>query len=290
MRFGVCAVLFLLVVGCNHEKMTTATPPPPANSRGTGEPKAARRDLTKNEKMSHSLALSSDIVQLCGLKATGSAAAPTFDYDKDQLTDDYDNVLQQLATCILRDRCRARTSSHRTANPRGTEEHNMRLRLSPREQRDQYLEALGIRKTSLSRTTRRALDATGTDAAGWAKDRRVDIMLNRARSTLPHERSRHVEPQFTFVPPPRPSGGACGHARYSVVERTFRIDRKHRQTRLRQVRRPRLHARQRSGGLGGRRAGVERWQIVVRITERRSSIIFPAGTSYRGAAPARRHR
>ena len=181
MRFGVCAVLFLVVVGCNHEKMTTATPPPPANSRGTGEPKAARRDLTKNEKMSHSLALSSDIVQLCSLKATGSAAAPTFDYDKDQLTDDDHNVLQQLATCILRGPLQGKdVELIGRADPRGTEEYNLALGSRRASSVSQYLEALGVGKTSLSRTTRGALDATGTDAAGWAKDRRVDIMLKQS--------------------------------------------------------------------------------------------------------------
>ena len=181
MRFGICAVLFLIVVGCNHEKVPTATPQPPPNSPATGELKATPRDLTKNEKMSHSLALSSDIVRLCGLKATGSAAAPKFDYDKEQLTDDDHNVLQQLATCILRGPLQNKgVELVGRADPRGTEEYNLALGSRRASSVSQYLEALGVGKTSLSRTTRGALDATGTDAAGWAKDRRVDIMLKQS--------------------------------------------------------------------------------------------------------------
>jgi outer membrane protein OmpA-like peptidoglycan-associated protein len=181
MRLGVCAVMFLFVVGCNHEKTATATPARTPQSTGPSEPAPHPRDLTKNQKMSHSLALSSDIVALCGLNPTGSAAVPTFDYDKDQLTDDDHNVLQQLATCIMRGPLQGKdVELIGRADARGTEEYNLALGSRRASSVSQYLEALGVNKTYLSRTSRGALDATGTDAAGWAKDRRVDIMLKRS--------------------------------------------------------------------------------------------------------------
>lgn len=131
--------------------------------------------------MSNTLALSSDIVQLCGLKPTGSAAAPRFDYDKDQLTDDNHSVLQQLATCMLRGPLQGKdVELVGRADPRGTEEYNLALGSRRAGSVSQYLQALGVKKTSLPQTTRGALDAIGTDETGWAKDRRVDIMLKRS--------------------------------------------------------------------------------------------------------------
>ena len=50
--------------------------------------------------MSPRLALSGDIVKLCGIKATATAA-PTFDYDKDELPPEDRAVLDQLATCLM---------------------------------------------------------------------------------------------------------------------------------------------------------------------------------------------
>jgi peptidoglycan-associated lipoprotein len=40
-----------------------------------------------------------------------------------------------------------------------------------------YLTDKGIPQTSDPSTSRGAMDATGTDETGWARDRRVDIML-----------------------------------------------------------------------------------------------------------------
>jgi len=40
-----------------------------------------------------------------------------------------------------------------------------------------YLERLGVQSPQLAVTTRGALDATGTDEAGWAADRRVDVQM-----------------------------------------------------------------------------------------------------------------
>jgi hypothetical protein len=34
-----------------------------------------------------------------------------------------------------------------------------------------------VQQVQLAVTTRGALDATGTDEAGWSKDRRVDVLL-----------------------------------------------------------------------------------------------------------------
>jgi peptidoglycan-associated lipoprotein len=40
-----------------------------------------------------------------------------------------------------------------------------------------YLTALGVDGGKLAETSRGKLDATGSDEHGWARDRRVDIVL-----------------------------------------------------------------------------------------------------------------
>ncbi len=180
MRLSACVVTFLFLAGCDHEKVAPATPPPapsPAAASGAKPPP----NLSGNQKMSNTLALSGEIVQLCGIKPTSSAAAPKFDYDKDQLTDDDHNVLQQLATCMLRGPLQGKdVELIGRADPRGTEEYNIALGSRRARSVSEYLEALGVGKNRLPQTSRGALDATGTDEGGWAKDRRVDIVLKQS--------------------------------------------------------------------------------------------------------------
>jgi peptidoglycan-associated lipoprotein len=181
MRFGVCAVVFLFFAGCNHEKAAPATPASAPTAAAASGSKTPPRNLGSNQKMSNTLAMSSDIVQLCGIKSTGSATGPRFDYDKDQLTDDDHNVLQQLAACMLRGPLQGKNVELiGRADPRGTEEYNLALGSRRAGSVSQYLEALGVSKTHLPLTTRGALDATGTDETGWEKDRRVDLVLQRS--------------------------------------------------------------------------------------------------------------
>lgn len=128
--------------------------------------------------MSHTLALSRDIVQLCGIKATTSGAVSKFAFDWAELSDDDHNVLQQLATCMRTGPLQGKSvDSIGRADSRGTEEYNLALGSKRAGSVDTYLQSLGVNKTFLQQTSRGALDATGTDEAGWANDRRVDIML-----------------------------------------------------------------------------------------------------------------
>ena len=66
------------------------------------------------------------------------------------------------------------------ADPRGTEEYNMGLGSRRASSVGKYLEHLGVGEPQLAVTTRGALDATGTDEASWANDRRVDVQLQKA--------------------------------------------------------------------------------------------------------------
>jgi peptidoglycan-associated lipoprotein len=63
------------------------------------------------------------------------------------------------------------------ADPRGEQEYNMGLGSSRATAAHSYLKGLGIADSRMSETSRGALDATGHDEEGWAKDRRVDIRV-----------------------------------------------------------------------------------------------------------------
>jgi outer membrane protein OmpA-like peptidoglycan-associated protein len=63
------------------------------------------------------------------------------------------------------------------ADPRGTAEYNMTLGQDRADSVQSYLDRHGVRSSQIATTSRGAIDASGHDAAGWATDRRVDVML-----------------------------------------------------------------------------------------------------------------
>ena len=62
-------------------------------------------------------------------------------------------------------------------DPRGTDEYNLGLGTRRAESVRTYLQRLGVPATRLGPTTRGELDASGSDEAGWQRDRRVDLQL-----------------------------------------------------------------------------------------------------------------
>jgi peptidoglycan-associated lipoprotein len=168
------------VVGCGGDKPKAKTTPSPVVDKPAAkeEPKKPEPVVGDDQKLSNGLAVSADIVAACGLKVTQSAANPKFDYDKDELSADDKAVLDQIATCLTTGALKGKTVALiGRADPRGTEEYNLGLGSRRAETVSQYLARLGVGAPQLAVTTRGALEATGTDEAGWKNDRRVDIQL-----------------------------------------------------------------------------------------------------------------
>jgi peptidoglycan-associated lipoprotein len=166
--------------GCSKDKKVakpTPEPQKPIAAKPADEGLMAK--LPADQQVSPNLALAGDIVSLCGIKVTANAtASPTFDYDKDELHPEDRTVLDQLATCLVSGALKGRSVSLTgRADPRGTEEYNLGLGSRRAASVSSYLERLGVGQPQLGVTTRGALDASGTDESGWAKDRRVDITL-----------------------------------------------------------------------------------------------------------------
>jgi peptidoglycan-associated lipoprotein len=95
-----------------------------------------------------------------------------FDFDKSTLTSAATSALAQNATCLKK--TDMPVSLVGRADSRGTTEYNMALSDRRAQSVRDYLKRTGIAATRLSVVPRGALDATGTNETGWAKDRRVD--------------------------------------------------------------------------------------------------------------------
>lgn len=174
------ALVLAALIGCSKDKAKTATTTPKETAKEVATPTKPAPNVTQDQVVSPGLAIGSDILAACGIKAAPSAN-PKFEYDKDELTEDDRKVLDQIAACLTTGPLKGKAISLiGRADPRGTEEYNLGLGSRRSESVSQYLARLGVQKPQLGQTTRGALDATGTDEAGWQQDRRVDIQLATA--------------------------------------------------------------------------------------------------------------
>ncbi len=171
--------LALALVACSKDKKVVkptqeVTKAPVAAKTATPE---QLEKLPANEQVSPTLNIGGDILKLCGIKV-GATTNPTFDYDKEELGPEDKAILDQLATCLTTGALKGKAVNLvGRADPRGTEEYNLSLGSRRSGSVGSYLGRLGVSDTQLAVTTRGSLDATGTDEAGWSKDRRVDITL-----------------------------------------------------------------------------------------------------------------
>jgi len=178
MKTTTLAVALVALVGCSKNKKVdkpTTQPTTPVAAKQVSNDQLEK--LPANEQVSPTLNLSGDIVKLCGIKASATAN-PTFDYDKDDLAPEDRTILDQLATCLTSGALKGKALNLiGRADPRGTAEYNLGLGSRRAGTVSTYLVRLGVGEPQLAVNTRGSIDATGTDEAGWAKDRRVDITL-----------------------------------------------------------------------------------------------------------------
>lgn len=176
-RLPLSLVAAVAVIGCSHNKPPVAAvpmaPPAPAISKAT-EPAANPATVP----VSPNVAVASDVAQRCSLHFNSTPKAPKFDFDRFELLPQDRDVLEQVATCLTTGPLQGHTVQLvGRADPRGNEEYNLGLGTQRADSVRAYLQRLGVSTRQLSETTRGALDATGTDEAGWQVDRRVDLQL-----------------------------------------------------------------------------------------------------------------
>ena len=173
-------VLTAALAGCSKDKAKATTTPTEPDKTPPPVEKKQEPVVQKDTQVSPGIHVSGDVASACGLKATQMEANPKFDYDKDDLTKDDRAVLDQIATCMTTGALKGKAVQLiGRADPRGTEEYNLGLGSRRAASVSQYLVRLGVGQPQLAVTTRGALEASGTDEAGWKQDRRVDVQLKQ---------------------------------------------------------------------------------------------------------------
>ena len=112
------------------------------------------------------------------LKACGNIPVAHFAFDSAAVQADAAAALDALARCFTTGALAGRSmllTGH--ADPRGEVEYNMGLGQRRSGSVASYLEGRGMAHAHVSTTSRGAMDATGTDEAGWARDRKVNVTL-----------------------------------------------------------------------------------------------------------------
>lgn len=101
---------------------------------------------------------------------------PLFDFDDVTLSEAARASLQRAAECIQRER-NTRYVLIGRADPRGTAEYNLALGERRARVVQRYMISLGVLPDRLAVSSEGSEFATGTDEAGWRRDRRVDFRL-----------------------------------------------------------------------------------------------------------------
>jgi peptidoglycan-associated lipoprotein len=96
-----------------------------------------------------------------------------FDFNESSITTEGAATLQRDAECIKKENKNVQLVGH--TDPRGTEEYNLALSDRRAQSVKAYLSRLGVADGKMKTLARGEIDATGTDEASWAKDRRVDF-------------------------------------------------------------------------------------------------------------------
>jgi peptidoglycan-associated lipoprotein len=135
---------------------------------------AATSNLANRPPTSGTIAVSADIRSACGI----SDEEAYFTFDSASLESKDISPLNALAKCFpvgpLKGRS-MRLVGH--ADPRGSSEYNLVLGQRRADSVGGYLDHHGLTRSQVETTSRGSMDATGSDDAGWTRDRRVDVML-----------------------------------------------------------------------------------------------------------------
>ncbi len=164
----------IVTVGCGGGDKPAQTPTAPIASAAPSTTEAS--PPAKSNQMA--VNVDESIVKACKLNFDNAEQSPKFDYDSDALTQGEKNVLEAIAKCVTVGILKGRSLELLgRADPRGESEYNLSLGARRARSVHAFLAQLGVASEKMRDTSRGALDATGSDEAGWQKDRRVDVRL-----------------------------------------------------------------------------------------------------------------
>jgi peptidoglycan-associated lipoprotein len=166
------AVAALLAAGCG-----TKAPPRDASSASVATAPVAtpappaRPDVAS--PTSGSVHIDDSIVAACG-----DIPLAHFAFDSASIQPAAAASLDALSRCFTKGKLAGRSMKligH--ADPRGETEYNLGLGQRRAGSVAGYLAGHGMEQSHLATSSRGAFDATGTDEQGWARDRKVDVLL-----------------------------------------------------------------------------------------------------------------
>jgi peptidoglycan-associated lipoprotein len=112
------------------------------------------------------------------LAACGDIPVAHFAFDSARVQPDAAASLDGLARCFATGPLQGRSMlliGH--TDPRGETEYNLALGQRRAGSVQSYLGARGVQGAQMAASSRGEIDATGTDEEGWARDRKVDVLL-----------------------------------------------------------------------------------------------------------------
>lgn len=134
-------------------------------------PRPARQDTAS--PTSGSVHIDDKIIAACG-----DIPLAHFAFDSARIQAEAARSLDALSRCFVSGKLAGRSMKligH--ADPRGETEYNMALGQRRAGSVSGYLGAHGVTSQHMATSSRGALDATGSDDDGWARDRKVDVLL-----------------------------------------------------------------------------------------------------------------
>jgi peptidoglycan-associated lipoprotein len=153
--------------GGSNPPEPNVAPTPPATQ-------ASAKETPQQAAQSGNIQISPDILKACGI----SEADALFPFDSARLEKQDIVPLNAVATCFASGPLKGHLMKLvGRADPRGSADYNITLGQSRADTVQKYVKGKGVPTEKIESTSRGAMDATGTNEAGWAHDRRVDIVL-----------------------------------------------------------------------------------------------------------------
>ncbi len=171
----VMAALALSAGACSDEKKPAVAPVASVAPVNTVQPSTnASNPKPDDDATRGNLNISDEIRKACGL----TDAEAYFAFDSANVRPQDQKVLKKLADCFSTGALKGREMrlvGH--ADPRGAADYNLTLGGRRADNVKAVIVTQGLVANKIATTSRGAMDATGTDEATWAKDRRVDVTV-----------------------------------------------------------------------------------------------------------------
>lgn len=160
---------FVLLAGCNNEE-PPKTPAAVGNDTLITDQEAAA--IPEKSPNQGNVQIDSKLAKLCELPSA------YFPFDSANLSPASHKAMQALVDCFTAGKAKGeslRIVGH--ADPRGETDYNFGLGQQRAGSVAGHLQKLGLDESRMETSSRGELDATGSDEASWAKDRKVELFL-----------------------------------------------------------------------------------------------------------------